>query len=106
MTDNHSAQAKADEAKQEAKEKVEGAAENVKQKAGEAAQEAKDRAGEVRDRVKAQAQEARGRVEAEAEKGFEQGKGQVISQVSSVAQAFRKTSEQLREEDQADLAGW
>ncbi len=106
MTDNHSAQAKADEAKQEAKEKLEGAAENVKQKAGEAAQEVKDRAGEVRDRVKAQAQEARGRVEAEAERGFEQGKGRVISQVSSVAQAFRKTSEQLREEDQVDLAGY
>ena len=113
MTDKYSAQGSQDEAKQkvgeaadQAKQKTGDAADQAKQKLGEAAQEAKGRAGEVRETVKAQAQEARDRVQAEAEKGFEQGKNQVMSQVNSVAQAFRKTSEQLREEDQGDLAGY
>ncbi len=113
MTEKYSAQGSQDEAKQKvgeaadkAKQKAGETADQAKQKFGEAAQEAKSRAGEVRETVKAQAQGARDRVEAEAEKGFEQGKGQVMSQVSNVAQAFRKTSEQLREEDQGDLAGY
>ena len=113
MTDKFSAQGSQDEAKQkvgeaadQAKQKAGEVADQAKQKLGEAAQEAKSRAGEVTETVKAQAQEARARVEAEAEKGFEQGKGQVMNQVSSVAQAFRKTSEQLRSEDQGDLAGY
>lgn len=113
MTDKYSAQQPQDEAKQKlgeaadaAKQKTGEAASAAKQKLGEAAQEMKGRAGEVRETVKAQAQEARNRVQAEAEKGFEQSKGQVITQVSSVAHAFRKTSEQLREEDQGDLAGY
>jgi len=102
VTDKHSAQESVDEAKQKAGE----AADKAKQKVGEVTQEAKNRAGEVKDKVMAQAQEAKTRAQAEAEKGFEQGKSRVVSQVSSVAHAFRKTSEQLREEDQEDLAGY
>lgn len=113
VTDKHSAQGSVDEAKQKAgeaadkaKQQTGEAADKAKQKAGEVTQEAKNRAGEVKDKIMAQAQEAKTRVQAEAEKGFEQGKSRVVSQVSSVAQAFRKTSEQLREEDQGDLAGY
>ena len=46
------------------------------------------------------------RAQAEAERGFERGKGRVAERISSVAHAFRKTGEQLREEDQGDLAGY
>ncbi len=57
-------------------------------------------------KVREGAQNARERVQAEAERGFQQGKNRVVTQVSGVAQAFRKTSEQLRAEDQSDLAGY
>ncbi len=114
MTDNTK---KADDAKSETRKNAEDAAEKTSQKAdqtaqdakqhaSETAQDAKDRAGDIKDKVKAQAQDARDRAQAEAAKGFEQGKGRVVSQVSSVAQAFRKTGEQLRDEDQGDLAGY
>lgn len=114
MTDNTK---KADDAKSEARKNAEDTAEKASQKAdqtaqdakqyaSETAQDAKDRAGDIKDKVKAQAQDARDRAQAEAAKGFEQGKGRVVSQVSSVAQAFRKTGEQLRDEDQGDLAGY
>lgn len=115
MTDNKAAQTnssaqstgqKAEQAAKDAQAQAGEAAEDVKAKVGEAAQEARGRAEGVKDKVKEQASEARGRVQAEAEKGFEQGKGRVAERVSSVAHAFRKTGEQLREEDQGDLAGY
>ena len=97
---------KAGQAAKDAQAKAGEAAENVKAKVGEAAQEARGRADSVKDKVKEQAGEARGRVQAEAERGFERGKGRVAERVSSVAHAFRKTGEQLREEDQGDIAGY
>ncbi len=100
------AKKKAEDTAQKTSQKADQAAQDAKQQAGDAADDAKQRAGDVKDRVKAQAQDARARAEAEAQKGFEQGKGRVVSQVSSVAQAFRKTGEQLRDEDQGDLAGY
>lgn len=101
---------KAEDAAKQASQKAEQGAKDAQQHvdaaAQDATQEAKNRAGDVRDQVKAQAQNARHRAQEEAQKGFEQGKGRVASQVSSVAQAFRKTGEQLRDEDQGDLAGY
>ncbi len=97
---------KAGQVAQDAQVKAGKAAENVKARVGEAAREAGGRAEGVKDKVKEQAGEARGRVQAEAEKGFERGKGRVAERVSSVAHAFRKTGEQLREEEQGDLAGY
>lgn len=101
-----SAEQKADGAAKDAQAKAGEAAQDVKAKVGEAAQEARGHAEGVKDKVKEQASEARGRVQAEAERGFERGKGRVAERVSSVAHAFRKTGEQLREEDQGDLAGY
>ena len=119
MTDNKAAQTnssaqraeqQADQTVKDAQAKAGEAAEDVKAdvkaKVGEAAHEARGRTEGVKDKVKEQASEARGRVQAEAEKGFERGKGRVAERVSSVAHAFRKTGEQLREEDQGDLAGY
>ena len=114
MTDNQKqkddiktdAKKKAEDTAQKASQKADQAAHEAKQRAGDAADDAKARAGDIKDKVKAQAQDAKARAEAEAKKGFEQGKGRVVSQVSSVAQAFRKTGEQLRDEDHGDLAGY
>ena len=97
---------KAEQEAKDAKQHADDAAKDAKAQAQDAAQEAKHRAGDVKDQVKAQAQDARHRAEDAAKKGFEQGKGRVASQVNSVAQAFRKTGEQLRDEDQGDLAGY
>jgi len=78
----------------------------AKEAAKDKAQEAQDRAREVKDQVKAQAQEAKEQATAKAQEKFEQGKGRLVSQVQGVANAFRKTSEQLREEEQGDLAAY
>ena len=105
-----SAGQKAEETAQHAQARAGEAAQDVKAKVGEAAQEARSRAEGVKDKVKEQvkeqAGEARERVQAEAERSFERGKGRVAERVSSVAHAFRKTGEQLREEEQEDLAGY
>ncbi len=97
---------KAEDATHKASQKAEQGAQDAKAHAQDAAHDAGERAGDVKDKVRAQAQDARDRAQAEAKKGFEQGKGRVVSQVNSVAQAFRKTGEQLRGEDQGDLAGY
>ncbi len=113
----NTAKTKAGEAASEVKEKAASAAQRTQRKTAEATKEAKQRASEVagdakhqagqlKDKVKEQAQGAKERVQAEAERGFERGKGRVVAQVHSVAQAFRKTGEQLRNEDQGDLAGY
>lgn len=82
------------------KKQVEKVADEIKDSAGEAG--TSDLGSKVRER----AQSAKQRVEAEAERGFEQGKKRVVSQVQGVAEALRKTGEQLRQEDQTDLAGY
>ena len=106
--DNTKSEAKknAEDAAEKTAQKAEQVAQDAKQQAEKSTQDAKERAGDIKDKVKAQAQDAKNRAQAEAAKGFEQGKGRVVSQVSSVAQAFRKTGEQLRDEDQDDLAGY
>lgn len=92
--------------KEEFKDAAKGAAQGAKDKAHEAQEQLAERAGEAKNKVQAQINEAKKEAGARAERGFEQGKGQVVTQISSVAQAFRKTSEQLRSEDQNDLAGY
>jgi chromatin segregation and condensation protein Rec8/ScpA/Scc1 (kleisin family) len=81
-------------------------AERAKEASKEVAQEAQERARELKDKVQAQAQEAKEKVQAQAEESFQRGKGRLVEQIESVAKAFRKTGEQLREEDQSDLAGY
>lgn len=102
--------AKTSEAAEKTQQHVSGAAKEVKQQAEHVASEARESAStakdSVKDKVRSQAHGAKERVQAEAEKGFEQGKNRVVTQVRSVAQAFRKTGEQLRQEDQNDLAGY
>jgi ElaB/YqjD/DUF883 family membrane-anchored ribosome-binding protein len=82
------------------KKQVEKVADEIKDSASE------DGAGDLGSKVRERAQSAKQRVEAEAERGFEQGKKRVVSQVQGVAEALRKTGEQLRQEDQTDLAGY
>lgn len=95
---------------QSAGQKAGQAAQDAQARAGETAQNVKDKvsgaAQDARERVKSGAKDARDRAQAEAEQGFERGKGRVAERVSSVAHAFRKTGEQLREEEQGDLAGY
>lgn len=94
------------QAKDDAKETAKNTANESKDRAQDVKDEVTDRARDVKDKVGAQAEEAKKQAGEQAKQGFDQGKGQVVSQISSVAQAFRKTSEQLREEDQGDLAGY
>lgn len=97
---------KAASAAQKAQQKTAEAGKEVKQQASKVASDAKHQTGQLKDKVKEQAQGAKEHFRAEAERGFERGKGRVVAQVHSVAQAFRKTGEQLRHEDQGDLAGY
>lgn len=120
-TQAQDASAKASEAVSEVKEKTAAAAQKTRRKATTAAKrttrsakkqtekvtdEAKASAGNLGSKVREGAQSAKERVQSEAEREFQKGKNRVVTQVSSVAGAFRKTSEQLRQEDQADLAGY
>lgn len=97
---------KAEAAADKARRKVSDAAEATKEQAGKVAAEAKRQTADVRDKVREGAQSAKERVQAEAERGFERGKSRVVTQIHGVAEAFRRTGEQLREEEQSDLAGY
>lgn len=72
----------------------------------DASQKSKEQAQEAKQKVEGKAQEARQEAEQSAEKEAKKRKSQVVSQVNNVAQALHKASEQLREDNQDDLAGY
>ena len=79
---------------------------NRQNKDKDTSQQAKEQAQEAKGKVEGKAQEARREAEQSAEKEAQKRKSQVVSQVSNVAQALHKASEQLREDNQDDLAGY
>ena len=72
----------------------------------DASQEAQEQAQQAKQKVEGKAQEARQKATEQAEAEAKKRKSQVVSQVSNVAQALRKASEQLRDDNQDDLAGY
>ena len=76
------------------------------QRGKDTSEQAQEQAQEAKQKVEGKAQEARREAEQGAEREAQKRKSQVVSQVSTVAQALHKASEQLREDDQDDLAGY
>ena len=69
-------------------------------------QEAQERAQQAKQKVEGKAQEARREAGQQAEAEAKKRKSQVVSQVNNVAHALHKASEQLRDDNQDDLAGY
>ena len=69
-------------------------------------EQAQEQAQAAAEKIKNKAQEARRGAEKQAEAEATKRKSQVVTQVRGVAQALHKAGEQLREENQDDLAGY
>lgn len=68
------------------------------------AEQAKEKVGEVKDQVQEKAGEVKDQVTAQATSKIEQGKGQAVDSLGTVASAIRQTSGQLRKQDQDGIA--
>lgn len=84
----------------------EGGAVSDQNQSSDQKQEAKARAQDAKERVQDKAEQARREATQQAEAEAKKRKSQVVTQVNNVAQALRRASEQLREDNQNDLAGY
>ena len=68
------------------------------------AEKLNDKASDVASQAKTQAKDVAQQAQAQAFTAIDEGKSQVAGQLNSVAQAFRSTSKQLRNQDQGGFA--
>ncbi|MFW6184046.1 MAG: hypothetical protein ACOC8X_09635 [Chloroflexota bacterium] len=76
----------------------------AKEKAQQVARETKARAEELGSQAQRQAQEMTAKAENQARSMLDQRKGQMASELNAVAQAFRETGGQLRQQDRRSVA--
>ena len=87
-------------AKQEAKE----VAQEIQAKANEVASDAQSQMQDVAQQTKEQARELADQAQTQAKSAVASRKNQAVNELGSVAQAFRQSSNQLRQQDQDALA--
>lgn len=86
--------------------KTEQAKADIKEVAGSVANDAKKTAVETKNYVTSQLSEVKNEVTTKAEETVKKGRNRVSSQVGGVASAFHQASEQLRQENHQELAGY
>jgi len=79
---------------------------DAKDVASSVAADAKRAAEDVKTKLGSQVEDIKNKVVEQADSVVSDSRGQVASQVGGVAAAFKRTGEQLREEDHQNLAGY
>ena len=79
---------------------------DAKDVASSVAEDAKRAAEDVKAKVTSQVEDIKHKVAEQADSVVSDSRNQVASQVGGVAAAFKRTGEQLREEDHQNLAGY